>query len=176
MVNHILKKKSRNICGLFSDYVKNYGKSKIYNDPNVSIAAVGKLRRYFTEKPKLNSYGRDSFFDRFCKSDGKICNINLDSGSTFIHYFERKNKVNYRFDKKFYGVKDKKKTISILNVRKLKKKYEPNFVKFHETAIKKRLYKKFYIGKAYVGRIKIKDVENIISENLKRDKKFLIKG
>ena len=53
---------------------------------------------------------------------GKICNINLDSGSTFIHYFERKLKVNYRYDKTFLVFWKKKNFINPL-CKKIKEDY-----------------------------------------------------
>ena len=45
--------------------------TKIYIDPNVSVAANGGLSEYFTKKPTKNSYGKNSFFDRFVKKKGK---------------------------------------------------------------------------------------------------------
>lgn len=169
-------KNSKNICGIFSEYVRKKKSTKIYIDPNVSVAANGGLAEYFTKKPTKNSYCKNSFFDRFVKKKGKICNINLDSGSTFIHYFERKLKVNYRYDKTFFGYSGKKKISSTLYVRKLKEDYQPDFRKFHNEAIKGKYYKKFYLEKSYVGVINIENVEMIINKNFKKNKSFLILG
>ena len=72
-----------------------------------------------------NSYGEDSFFDRFYKVGGKICNFNnFDAGSTFVHYVERKLGVPYRFDKTFLG--------QISNGEKLKKSKGTIFVRILE--------------------------------------------
>jgi aminoglycoside 3-N-acetyltransferase len=50
-----------------------------------------------------NSFGPDSFFERFYHAGGKILNFNFDAGSTFVHYVERCLGVSYRFDKTFSG-------------------------------------------------------------------------
>jgi aminoglycoside 3-N-acetyltransferase len=170
------KNKSKQICGYFSEYVRKKKKSLIYNDPNVSVAVVGNLKKKLTKNPTINSYAKNSFFDRFVKLNGKICNINLDAATTFIHYFERKCKVNYRYDKKFYGLNENKKIACVLYVRKLKKKYEVNFKKFNKEVFKKKYYKTFSIGESYVGAININEVENIVIQNLKKDKHFLVNG
>lgn len=168
--------KSKQICGLFSQYVRDKKDSLTYNDPNVSVAVTGKLKKKLTTSPTINAYGKNSFFDRFVKLKGKICNINLDAASTFLHYFERKNKVKYRYDKRFYGLKENKKVVSVLYVRKLSKKYEVNFRKFHREAKKNKYFKSFLIGDCCVGSIDIDSVEKIVQQNLKKDKNFLVKG
>ena len=60
---------------------------KVYADPNLSIAIIGKNKKYLSKNPTTNSYSKNSFFDRFFKIKGKICNLNQDITSTFIHYF-----------------------------------------------------------------------------------------
>ena len=80
-------KNFKTFCGSLSNYVKNQRNSKIYLDPNVSVAIIGKYANFFSANPTINSYAKNSFFDRFYKMGGKICNINLDITSTFIHFF-----------------------------------------------------------------------------------------
>lgn len=169
-------KTSKNLCGFFSEYIRNLKNVKIYKDPNISVAAIGSKAIFFTKNPTLNSYGKNSFFDRFVKIGGKICNINLDSGSTFIHYFERNLKVSYRYDKIFTGSAGKKKIKSKLFVRKLNDKYEPNFEKFHKDAVKNKMYKKFYLGNSYTGVIDIKSVQNLIYKKIHKNKLYLVRG
>lgn len=163
-------------CGSFSNYVKNLKNSKIYADPNVSVAIVGKNKKYFSENPTINTYDLNSFFDRFFKKGGKICNINLDVTSTFIHYFERKLSVKYRFDKAFYGkIKLKNKLIkkkSIIFVKYLKKENNQNLRKFILKS-KKYTYSKKKKN-FFINTIDIKDYYRIIKINLIRDKNFLI--
>ena len=166
---------SKSICGFLSEYVKKMKSSKSYNDPNVSVSVIGEKKLFFTKYPTENAYGKKSFFDRFYKKNGKICNINLDSGSTFIHYFERKLNVNYRHDKAFYGFFSgkKKKRKSIIYVIKHHKKFKPDFTKFHYKA--KKYFKICKIGRGTVGQISLKNTFKVITENLKKDQNFLIK-
>ena len=77
-------------CGYFSEYVRNHSLSKTYPDPNVSVSVIGHKKNYLTKKVTLNSYGKGSFFENFYKLKCKIMNVNMDAGSTFVHFFEKK--------------------------------------------------------------------------------------
>jgi len=163
-------------CGSFSNYVKNLKDSKLYADPNVSVAIIGKNKRYFSKNPTVNTYDLNSFFDRFFKKGGKICNINLDVTSTFIHYFERKLRVKYRFDKVFNGkIKFKNKLIkrkSIIFVRYLKKENKQNLSQFIRKS--KRYTHSMRKENFVINTIDIKDYYKIIKKNLAKNKSFLI--
>lgn len=89
--------------GLFSEYVRQCRGAVRSPDPNFSIAAIGRRAIALTEEPASNSFGHNSFWDRFLRYDGTICNLNFDAGSTFIHFIEKQNRVPYRFDKAFQG-------------------------------------------------------------------------
>ena len=121
-----------------SEYVKNKIPSAVYKDPNVSVVVLGKYRNFLTKNHSINAYGENSFFNRFYELEGQICNINMDSASTFIHLFERKLKVNYRIDKNFNGfiTSSKKKYKSKIFVIKKNKTYSVDFSKFHKAAYK----------------------------------------
>ena len=97
------KTKTIGIRGMFSEFIRNDTKALRSDDANFSIVAIGKNADYFTKNAPSYSFGPDSFWERFLKHDGKICNFNFDSGSTFIHYVEKLLKVNYRYDKGFRG-------------------------------------------------------------------------
>ena len=164
-------------CGSFSNYIKNLKDSKIYADPNFSIAIFGKHKMELSKKLTENAFGKKSFFDRFFKKKGKVFNLNLDITSTFIHYFERQNKVKYRFDKTFYGkikIKNKfLKTKSVIFVRYLKKEYKQDLKKL---IVKSKKYTKTVKKKNFsVSLINLNDYSSIIKSNLKLNKNFLIK-
>ena len=110
-----IQKRNPDIC------VPEHQKSIRSSDPNFSVAAIGRHCKYFSETNNENTYGEESFFDKFHKLNGKILDFNF-LGSTIIHYYERKLNVPYRFDKKFYGlINDSKKNIFVFS-RKLKDK------------------------------------------------------
>ena len=113
--------KTKSKMGIFSEYIREHQKSIRSSDPNFSVAAIGRHCKYFSETNNENTYGEESFFDKFHKLNGKILDFNF-IGSTIIHYYERKLNVPYRFDKKFYGlINDSKKNIFVFS-RKLKDK------------------------------------------------------
>ncbi len=90
-------------CGVFTEYVRRLPQARRSLDPIVSVAAVGARAEELTASLSDNSYDENSFFARFLRAEGRICNMNLDAGSTFIHYVERMLQVPYRFDKRFAG-------------------------------------------------------------------------
>lgn len=170
--------KIKPVTGVFSKFILNHPRSKIYRDPNLAVAIIGKYNNFLSAKPTINAYGKNSFFDRFYKINGKICNINLNIVSTFIHYFEKKLNVPYRFDKNFTGVlinnKKKKKIKSILYVRYLKESTVQNLSKLLRKSKKKVKVSK--VKNIYTNYISLNDYFKIIQSNLKKDQNFLIKG
>lgn len=171
---------SKSNCGFFAEMVRKSPDSYRSCDPLISVAAIGKLAKYFTQNAPENSYGDDSFFDRFFNSNGKICNFNFDAGSTFVHYVERKLKVPYRFDKTFNGeikegnkLKNKQATIF---VRHLKDGTEARFEAFDSLASDKKLYKKEKVGRGFIGCIESKAVMDLISETISNNSLFLTKA
>ena len=97
------REKSSTVCGMFSEMVRKDPNSIRSNDPNFSVSSIGMDSKFFTENLPNHSFGLDSFWDRFLKKNGKICNFNFDSGSTFFHFVEKTLNVSYRYDKNFSG-------------------------------------------------------------------------
>ena len=165
-------------CGFFSEFIRKKKNVLRYNDPNVSVSVYGKNSFFLTDNPQYFSYGFDSFFDRFVKLGGKICNINMDAGSTFIHYFEKKYQAKYRKEKVFSGniiIKKKKykKTFS-LYVRRRKNAYFANFNNFHNFAVKYKKFKTSIFGRGFIGVISLKDMEKTVKLKLEKDNKFFV--
>ena len=90
---------------MFSEYIRNDAKSKRSNDPNFSVSAIGENAEYFTQHCQSHSFGKDSFWERYLRKNGKFCNFNFDSGSTFFHYVEKLLGVPYRYDKELKKAK-----------------------------------------------------------------------
>jgi aminoglycoside 3-N-acetyltransferase len=124
-----------------------------------------------------NSYGKYSLFSKFLHLNGKICNLNLDAGSTFLHFLERKLKVKYRFDKNFKGkIKNNNGTVLdrftlFVLYKKIKKKV--SFKRFTEYAKDKKLYKEYKLGRGKIGLIKSTDCYKILKKNILKNKNFL---
>lgn len=90
-------------CGMFSEFVRKQAEVIRSMDPNFSVAAWGTLKFYYTENCAHESFGKGSFWERFLEKNGKILCMNMDCGSTFVHYVENMNQVEYRYNKAFNG-------------------------------------------------------------------------
>jgi aminopeptidase-like protein/aminoglycoside N3'-acetyltransferase len=90
--------------GIFAEMLRQLPEARRSWDPMFSVAAVGARAEELTADVPVECFGSGSFWDRFFKANGVICNLNFDAGSTFIHYVERCLDVPYRYDKFFPGV------------------------------------------------------------------------
>ena len=63
--------------GMFSEWVRKKRNSLRSSDPNFSISAIGKLKKFFTENSDKNTYSHKSFFGKFHTFNGKILNFNF---------------------------------------------------------------------------------------------------
>lgn len=67
-------------------------------DPMLSVVATGAGAHALTTDIGPACFGPDSIWARLHAADALICNLNLDSGSTFLHWVEREARVPYRSD------------------------------------------------------------------------------
>jgi len=172
---------TRSVCGFFSEMVRLDPEARRSDDANFSVAALGRKAEYFTRDAPQHSFGPDSFFERFLKEDGKICNFNFDAGSTFIHYAERLLKVPYRFDKAFAGK-------SVINGNEIEKCFYhfvydlekpengPDFVALDKLARKRGLVRTARLGRGAVVVISARDTLELIKSELKVNPSFLVRG
>ena len=169
--------RSKNICGFLSSCLQKHRLGRMYLDPNLSCVVFGKLKKYFTTEASSNAYDENSLFSKFYKLNGKICNFNLDAGSTFLHFLERKLSVKYRFDKVFFGKikfnNTYKKISSTLFVKPKKQKKQTSFKKFTHYVTKTNVYKKVSLGRGYVGVISSKNCQIALQKKIKKNQYFL---
>ena len=115
-------------------------------------------------------------------ADGKFCNFNFDSASTFIHYVEKKLNVPYRYDKGFDGIlmgpgnKEAKGRFYHFVYDTEKPNHAPDFTKFDKKARETGLAKTARLGKGSIVCINAKDTLALIKSELGRDLAFLIRG
>lgn len=169
-------------CGIFSEYVRKNEKSIRSKDGIHSIAAIGKNAKYYTENAPTESFGKNSFWERFMSKNGKICRFNLNADfNTFIHYVEKQINVPYRFDKKFSGemIVNNEKIIheNVHFVRDLNNENTiPDLSKLESKMDKMNYIKKSNLGKGQILSYYAKDVFNIIRNELRKNPNFLLKG
>lgn len=169
-----IKNKTVSTMGIFSEYVRKKRGSLRSNDPNFSVAAFGKKKKYFTDVKTKNTYSNDSFFGKFHKNNGKILNFNFP-GSTILHYYERILKVDYRFDKKFVGTINNKTEEWIVFSRYLnEKKFIHNPFKIMNLLRKEKSNNFSYLGNGEIFLIKSLDMFKFLKRKFRKDKRILI--
>lgn len=169
-------------CGIFSEYIRQDEDSIRSDDANFSVCAIGVNAEFFTSDSQAHSFGADSFWERLLKENGKICRFNLGSDyNTFVHYVEWKFNVPYRYDKEFSG-------ISMINDKKIEKKFihfvrdlekeehMPDLSRLDQKAKERELLHVTDLGKGQIISINSLDIYQIISDEIKKDPSFLIKG
>ncbi len=90
-------------CGMFAEYMLHKYPDNRTLDPNFSVCGNGPHMQEYKQCNTHETFGDNSFWAIFRKNKGKIVCFNFDSGSTFIHYIEKQNQVDYRYNKSFNG-------------------------------------------------------------------------
>lgn len=159
--------------GIFAEYIRKLPEAKRSADPMFSVAAVGKKAEELTKNISTECFGKDSFWDRFYKFGGKICNFNFDSGSTFIHYVEKCLNVPYRKNYKFSGKINGQEKTFIYFARDLESKTAyPRFERFDQLA-KQKYSKTAKLGRGEIVMITATDTYNLIKDTLDKEPDFL---
>lgn len=167
------KNKSESKMGIFAEYVRMRKDSIRSEDPNFSVSSVGPLKSILTNENKdFDTYSQNSFFSKFHSMNGKILNLNFP-GSTIIHYYEKRLKVKYRFDKKFYGVNDGKKECWTIFSKYLGKKHTYHNPFPVTKLIRKRSKFHQVLGKGEMLYISSIDFYNIIKKEMLKNKWLL---
>ena len=169
------------VCGVFSNYLMSLKAGSRSADPIFSVYSIGKYSKYLTEIKNISNYecfGKNSFFEKFYKLNGKIVNFNDTCAATHIHYFEKLAGVSYRFDKKFKVKIDIKgviysKKIIFYCLRNFKKE-EARFDKFHDYAIKYKLARQQKLGLGIITYMEIEKLKKLVFKKVKL-KNFFIK-
>jgi aminoglycoside 3-N-acetyltransferase len=90
--------------GVFAEMVRRHPRARRSVEPMFSVAALGRQAEELVNDVSDECFGKDSFWDRFLQGDGRVCNLNFDAASTFIHYVEKQLGVPYRSDRIFKGI------------------------------------------------------------------------
>ncbi len=164
--------KDKGIGGMLSEYLRQKKESIRSIDPSISVVAIGAKAEKIISKMPINAYSSNGFFQRLLNENGKICNLNKDASSTFIHYIEKMNNVPYRYEKEFKGeirINNKlHKSSSIIYVRFLHPSTEVCMKKFDYYATEKKACKKIKVGRGFIKTMSIKDQLDIGNDLLKQ--------
>lgn len=167
--------------GMFSEWVRRHADAQRSFDPCYSIAAIGGAATGLTADVPENSFGPDSFFDRFYHAGGKILNLNFDAGSTFVHYVERCLDVPYRFDKTFTGRvlmrgEERAARSTIWVCYRSDDALVASFEPFDRLARENGLFETRPLGRGEVGLITAADTDDLIRQTLPSRPLFLTRA
>lgn len=172
---------TKTTCGMLSEHVLEKANAIRSLDPNFSVVAMGEKAAYYTEKPTHESFGAGCFFERFVNNNGKIVCMNFDAGSTFIHYIECKNAVEYRYNKAFNGIirigGQEIKDYSVHFVYSLEKPEDaPCMPRVDFFCKKSHLFRKTKLGKGALLAVQSKIYCEAIERELKVHPRFMTVG
>lgn len=167
-------------CGVFTEFVRRHPDAHRSHDPCVSVAAIGAHAESLTRGVEQNAYGSDGFAARFASASGRICNLNLDAGSTLVHHVERELGVPYRFDKTFTGTLhvdgQDREAASTIWVRHLVEGTEAEFTILDRYAREQGLFRSAGVGRGQVGSITYDATRDLIARTLPDEPWFLTKA
>ena len=166
--------------GMLSEYVISGFKGSFYRsaDPIFSILCIGKDAKELSQCKSFECFGHDSFFDRLYKRNGVLVNINMDAGSTFIHYVEKSLDVPYRFDKEFSGMVtegqlQKNETWTYFCRDLEKPEDDTQFEVWDKVAREAGIIRSATVGRGSILAMDCKDVFRVIKDELKVRADFL---
>lgn len=96
-------KNSKSTVGIFTEFVRTHEDAIRSEDPIFSHSGIGKNAKKLLKNVSNVCFGKDSFFDRLYKFNGKMVNFGKFFDITFLHYIENAFGVGHRFNKKFSG-------------------------------------------------------------------------
>lgn len=95
--------KTPSVVGSFTEFIRIHPDAYRSSDPIFSHAAIGLHAKKLLSDVSNDTFGDDSFFDRFFHTDGKLINFGNEFDITFLHYIEYHAGVEYRYNKTFEG-------------------------------------------------------------------------
>ena len=167
-------------CGIFSDWLIRNGYGKRSWDPNISVVCVGEDADVLAAHTPVITYGPGSIFEELLERNFHSLNFNRNAASTFVHFAEKKLRVDYRFEKFFSGSMIQNSQLKPVNrflwVSRQNEKYQANFSKFSELAYELGLCVSKELGYGKIEIMTMMDQFKIVEFGLKQDPYFLTNG
>ena len=141
-------------------------------DPMLSVVGIGGKAHSLVENVGNVCFGPHSIWERLFEEDALICNLNFDSGSTFLHWLEREIGVSYRKDVELSG------KVVIDNIhydRKViytgrcldDKGSKPKFETFHSMCIDEGVTTKINMGRGQICSYSCQDASKFLKKIIK---------
>jgi len=172
---------SKSTVGALTEYFRKQKDVKRSQHPIFSFAAWGQDAENFLKFESFDCYGEKSFFGKLYDLNITyvLFGVDIQHGATFVYYSEEKAKVYYRYYKDFLGIIKKEdnqfKTTVRYFVRDLDLKYEDYWYDVEKKALERGFAKIFEYSSGKITITKSQDIDQLIQEELKINKAFLIK-
>lgn len=166
-------------CGMFTEMLRRQPGAVRSDDPIFSVAAIGPKAEALTRAAPEDCFDENSFWGRLLRKDGVICNLNVDAGSTFVHYVEKQLRVPYRLEKRFAGALVRDHRLSpVAAVHFCRDLADPametSYELFDAIARARNVAKTAPVGRGAVVAIRARDTYDLIAEEIRRCPDLLI--
>lgn len=150
-------------------------------DPMISVVAIGRQAKELTADVDLYCFGPDSIWSRLLATNASICNFNLNSGSTYLHFVERLSGVEHRKD---FAVGGRIVTTAgevaaeyIYYGRDLDRpEHEADFSLYHSECVNRGVTRQVQLGRGSILRQSCQDATNYLQQALRESPLFLTKA
>lgn len=125
-------------------------------DPMLSVICLGSEQFDLAHEVGPVCFGANSIWERLFNRDALVCNLNLDSGSTYLHWIEREVGVEYRHDIAMRGIIRRdmitRPSEVIYTGRDIDDAYAvPSFSKFHRKCVEHEITTQVNLGRGQIN-------------------------
>ena len=170
------RRTTKSQVGTFSNIIlKKYYKSRTF-DPIFSHLVFGKLKKEIFDCKSDEVFGNNSVFEIMNRKNFKIISFCCSPSTiTFLHFIEKKLKVNYRYDKFFKGFCERKRVKIKYFVGKKKINY---FIKEKKvlSLVNNRQFKKVSFGRFSTFVVKANYLFKVLKKKIDKNQNYLIKN
>lgn len=168
-------------CGAFSEYLRTLPGGWRSADPMFSVVGHGAQAEALTRGVGEECFGEVSIWRRFLDRDGLLCNLNMNAGSTFIHFVERRLGMPYRHNRTFSGTLVEggvsRAAQAIYYCRDLTVEHAlADFARFDELAREAGYVATERVGRGSVVAISARNTARLIEDMVRREPEFLTIG
>ena len=128
--------------GIYPEYFRNLKDAVRSADPLFSMCCIGPDANELMRRESNCSFGKNSVFEKIVKKNALIIGLGITYtiGFPIFMYLEKKGKVDYRIDKKFFGY----------SINKKKRKFKDSIIHF---ARNEKKFPELIINREKVGKM-----------------------
>lgn len=150
-------------------------------DPMLSVVGVGHHAHDLTANVGKICFGPDSIWARLIQHEAIICNFNLNSGSTFLHYLERQAGVPHRTDFELSGViiagsRQKNAQVTYTGRNLDKPEDEADFTEYHKICLSRGITQQTNLGRGTITAQSCAAAGSLLTELLPSNPSLLTRG